>query len=133
MDRGTHLSAFRFGKILGREGYPPSPHLLKVLTGAGSAKLFYKILSPKGLEVKILKPKDLQELFRVHPRRRRDVECQNPIPEARSDVTRSEGRAVDFGGSDKAFRGDKRGLLRSGVAWVLRPAKDAELKMTKVG
>ena len=40
-------------------GTPPPPPPLKALTGAGSAKMLCKILSPKGLEVKILITNDL--------------------------------------------------------------------------
>ena len=39
--------------------YTPFPHPVKGLTGAGFAKMVCKILSPKGLEVKILTTKDL--------------------------------------------------------------------------
>ena len=38
---------------------PPSPYPLKASTGAGFTKCVCKILSPKGLEVKILKTKHL--------------------------------------------------------------------------
>src|ERR1051326_8029511 len=50
---------FQFGKnLVGR--YPsPSLPLSKAATGAGFAKLDCKILSPKGLEVKILRTNDL--------------------------------------------------------------------------
>ena len=56
--RGRFLM-FQFGKnLVGR--YPsPSLPLSKAATGAGFAKLDCKILSPKGLEVKILRTNDL--------------------------------------------------------------------------
>ena len=54
-----------FRENLGLRGYPPSPHPLKALTGAGSAKMLCKILSPKGLEVKILEAKNLVAFSRV--------------------------------------------------------------------
>ncbi len=48
-----------FGEKVGFRGIPPFPHPLKAATGAGFAKMPGKILSHKGLEVKILTTKDL--------------------------------------------------------------------------
>ena len=56
---------------------PPSPIPLNGARGAGSAKSVCKILSPKGLEVKILKTKAFAGGGRPHSRRCRGVECQN--------------------------------------------------------
>ncbi len=46
-------------------GVPPSLTPLEALTGAGFAKMVCKILSAKGLEVKILTTKELSPLSRV--------------------------------------------------------------------
>ncbi len=43
--------------------YPPSPHPLNAALGAGFAKSLRKILSPKGLEVKILRTKELRQIL----------------------------------------------------------------------
>src|ERR1017187_1176446 len=51
--------------------HPPSPTALKAATGAGFTKCACKILSPKGLEVKILKTRHLARPLRVYPRLRR--------------------------------------------------------------
>ena len=48
------FSEFRLGKNIEFRGYPLPHPLLKGLTGAGSAKSVCKILSAKGLGVKIL-------------------------------------------------------------------------------
>jgi hypothetical protein len=40
-------------------GYPPLPHPLNAATGAGFAKMVCKILRPKGLEVMILRTREL--------------------------------------------------------------------------
>ncbi len=58
------LSQVSFRENLGLRGIPPPSHPLKALTGTGSAKMLCKILSPKGLEVKILKTKGLRPLSR---------------------------------------------------------------------
>ncbi len=60
-------------RLLVSTPYPPSPYLLKPATGAGFAKSVCKILSPKGLEVKILKTQHLARPLWVHPRRRRCI------------------------------------------------------------
>jgi hypothetical protein len=49
----------RFGKIASLRGIPPSPHPLNAATGAGSARMVCKILRPKGLEVMILRTREL--------------------------------------------------------------------------
>src|ERR1017187_186577 len=51
--------------------HPPPPTALKPATGAGFTKCVCKILSLKGLEVKILKTRHLAGPLRVHPRLRR--------------------------------------------------------------
>jgi hypothetical protein len=60
--------------------HPPPPVPLKAATGAGFANMFAKsackILSPKGLEVKILKTKYLTLPRRISLRRCRHEECQ---------------------------------------------------------
>ena len=53
-----------FGEKHRVRGYPPPPPPPNALTGAGSAKMARKILSRKGLEVKILTTKDLQPFLR---------------------------------------------------------------------
>src|ERR1700734_3523412 len=56
-------SQCRNGKVRSFEPYPLPHRLWKPATGAGSAKCVCKILSPKGLEVKILKTKSLAALL----------------------------------------------------------------------
>ena len=63
----------RNGKVCWLVAPTPLPLLLKPATGAGFAKYVCKILSPKGLEVKILKTQHLAGPFWVHPRRRRCI------------------------------------------------------------